>query len=267
MHQHTESLTSEDGVLTVRASSGLSGDMMLSGLAALAGVTQEELDSFCDELGLPALKQCLVLEKKSVNGIAGFGATITLPHEHAHRTLGDIETLIRASAMPKDAAELAADAFAVLAEAEGAVHGKRAEEVHFHEVGALDSILDTCVTCRLFALLSPSRFVCSPLPLADGTITCAHGQLASPAPAVLAMLPGMAVRSFSGRGETVTPTAISLLRVFGAEFGPWPGMVVEKTAISYGSKVFADAPNGAIWALGKHLPSGDGSMGASEQRS
>lgn len=227
--------------------------MMLSGLAAILEVSQEELDAFCGELRIPALENCARLEKREVNGIGGRGVRITLPHEHVHRSLGDIEDIIKSSDLPPEAAKLSLRAFALLAEAEGAVHGKQPSEVHFHEVGALDSILDTCLVCRLFARLSPSRFNCSPLPLADGVIHCAHGQLHSPAPAVLRMLPGVVVCGFSGKGETVTPTALALLRALNADFGPWPAMEVERTAISYGDKVFESAPNGAIWALGRAI--------------
>lgn len=225
--------------------------MMLSGLAAIAEISQDELDGFCRELRLPALEGCIRIQKHPVSGIMGFKANITLPHEHAHRTLLDIQDIIRASGMPGDAADLAVDAFTILADAEGTVHGTNPSEVHFHEVGALDSILDICLVCRIFILLSPARFVCSPLPLADGVIDCAHGKLHSPAPAVLKMLPGVAVCGFPGQGETVTPTAIALLRALGASFGPWPAMIVEKTAISYGGKVFENAPNGALWAIGR----------------
>jgi uncharacterized protein (DUF111 family) len=251
MTHHPEAARPDSGaILTVRAISGLSGDMMLAGLAAVSGVGNDALGAFAAELGLPELQGCLSLESRSVNGIAGHACRVTLPHEHAHRTLQDIEGIIRASAMPAEAKELALAAFALLAEAEAAVHGARPEEVHFHEVGALDSILDTCLVCRLFSRLAPRRFVCSPLPLADGVIDCAHGRMLSPAPAVLRLLPGVRVRGFAGSGETVTPTAISLLRALGADFGPWPDMTVDKPAISYGDKVFPNAANGAVWALG-----------------
>ena len=261
-HEHTHAFHQTGGhehgrqrlggtVLTVRALAGLSGDMMLGGLAALAELSQDELHALVDELRLPALKNCLTVEERSVNHILGVGCRIDLPHEHAHRTLADVRRIIEDSAMPAEAKELAVQAFAVLARAEGAVHGKQPDEVTFHEVGALDSILDTCLVCRIFTLLRPGRFVCSPLPLADGVIRCAHGQMPSPAPAVFHMLPGVPVRSFSGQGETVTPTALSLLKALKADFGDWPHMTVKKTVISYGGKVFVDAPNGSLWALGE----------------
>ncbi|MDR1946323.1 MAG: LarC family nickel insertion protein [Desulfovibrio sp.] len=238
-------------VLTVRALSGLSGDIMLGGLAALAGFGNEELNRAVAGLNIPLPENCVRLEERSVNGVTGVGCRISLPHEHTHRTFRDIESLIAASSMPDEAKVLSLRAFALLATAEGAVHGQEAETVTFHEVGALDSILDACLCCSLFARLKPARFVCSPLPLADGSIRCAHGLLPSPAPAVLRLLEGVAVRAFPCAGETVTPTALSLLKAMGADFGPWPEMTVQKTVISYGSKVFADVPNGALWALGR----------------
>ena len=91
--------------------------------------------------------------------MAGFGCHIDLPHEHEHRTLADILTIIDASSMPERAKETAARAFRLLAEAEGAVHGIAPESVSFHEVGALDSILDTCLVCRLFVELDADRLV------------------------------------------------------------------------------------------------------------
>ena len=251
-HEHAHKHHGKTGrpVLTVRAAGGLSGDMMLSGLAMLAELDQPELDALLAELRLPALAGSLSLEERSVNAIGGWGARVTLPHEHAHRSMADIEKIIRASAMPERAMELSLRAFGLLAEAEAAVHGKSRDEVTFHEVGALDSILDICLVCRIFCLLDPGRFICSPLPLADGSINCAHGRIPSPAPAVLRLLEGVPVRGFAGQGETVTPTAIALLKALGAEFGLWPEFTVRKTVISYGSKVFPDLPNGAIWALG-----------------
>lgn len=249
-HHHHEANTRSGRILTVRAASGLSGDIMLAGLASIAGLDDQELESLVKELKLPVLEGTVKIEARSINHIAGVGCNITLPHEHAHRSLGDIRKMIADSAMPDEARELSNRAFVILGEAEAAVHGKRLDEVTFHEVGALDSILDTCLVCRIFTILNPARFVCSPLPVTDGVIHCAHGHVASPAPAVLRLLEGMPVTAFAGTGETVTPTAVSLLKALGAEFGGWPGMTIEKTVISYGTKVFENAPNGAIWALG-----------------
>jgi len=241
----------EGRILTVRAGCGLSGDIMLAGLAALAGLDNAALSDVTEELQVPALRGVLQLEQRQVNNIAGVGCRISLPDEHAHRTLADVLRIVEQSRMPDEARAMAARAFEILAEAEAAVHGVQAQNVTFHEVGALDSILDICLVCRIFTLLDPVAFICSPLPLADGVIHCAHGVTHAPAPAVLRMLEGIPVRDFSGTGETVTPTALCLLRAMKAGFGGWPAMTVSASVISYGAKVFANAPNGAVWALGQ----------------
>ena len=237
-------------VLTVRATSGLSGDMMLAGLARMNDLTPAELEAEADLIGLPGLAGCLRLEQRKVNSVSGWGCAIDLPREHVHRTFTDIRTIIEASSLAPRARELAVAAFALLAAAEGAVHGQEPDHVRFHEVGALDSILDICLVCSLFVRLNPDHFVCSPLPLADGGVHCAHGWLPAPAPAVLRLLENVPVCGFAGQGETVTPTALALLKTLEASFGPWPNMLIVRQALVYGGKVFPDAPNGIIWAYG-----------------
>lgn len=237
-------------VVTVRAVSGLSGDMMLTGLALMSRAEQRDLDEQLEAVGLSALKGCAALERREVNGVWGWGCRVNLPHEHAHRSLHEINRILDASRLEPEARELARKTFALLGEAEGAVHGKPASAVCFHEVGALDSLLDICLVCALYVRLAPGRLVCSPLPLADGSVCCAHGRLPVPAPAVLELLRNVPVCGFSGSGETVTPTALALLLALEADFGPWPAMVVQERALVYGSRVFPDAPNGAVWAFG-----------------
>lgn len=249
-HAHRHDLHVHGDVLTVRASSGLSGDMMLAGLARMAGVTQDDLDALLASLRLSALHGSVRLEPRSVNHVAGWGCAVTLPHEHEHRSLVDVRAIIAASDLDEKASALADACFVLLAEAEGAVHGKPADEVCFHEVGALDSIVDICLASALFARLAPARFVCSPLPMGEGGVHCAHGWIPTPAPAVLELLRDVPVCGFAGRGETVTPTAIALLKAFGADFGPWPAMRIRERALVYGTRVFDNAPNGSVWALG-----------------
>ena len=129
--------------------------------------------------------------------------------------------------MSGKAKELALKTFGFVAKAESKVHGKGPEEVTFHEVGALDSILDICFNCELFTRLNPDHLVVSPLPIADGHIHCAHGVIPSPAPAVQALLVGIPVRPFGAEGET------------------------EKIETVYGTYVYEGVPNGATFALGK----------------
>lgn len=250
-HEHHHNHT-KGRVLTVRANSGLSGDMLMTGLLKMITSEDSLLDNILSAV-MPELQGTVKIIKKQVNGIYGWHAEVNLPHQHEHRTLSDIMAIINASAMSDKGRALAIETFTLLAKAEGCVHGKSADEIHFHEVGALDSILDICVVCELFADISPDRFVVSPLPIADGSVHCAHGIIPVPAPAVLEMLEGIPVRSFKGCGETVTPTAISLLKSLKAEFGLWPDMTVDKKALVYGTKIFENAPNGAIFASGKCL--------------
>lgn len=236
-------------VLTIRAHSGLSGDMFLAGLLRMTELEEAVLEERLCAL-LPDLAGSVRLVRRQVNHISGWHAQVLLPQQHEHRTLKDVTTLIATSGMNEAAKRLATDTFTLLAKAESAVHEKKPEEIHFHEIGALDSILDICMTCELFIHLAPSRFVVSPLPVADGSVFCAHGVIPVPAPAVLELLEGIPVRPFPAEGETVTPTAAALLRALGATFGPWPAMRVEKTALVYGTRDFLNAPNGAVFAYG-----------------
>ena len=239
-----------DPLLVVRAPSGLSGDMLLTGLARLAQVDQPGLDDLCEALGLPELRQAARIETRSVQSISGWGLALNLPHSHDHRHLCDIEAIIERSALTIRAKELSRRAFGLLAEAEAHVHGISPAQVHFHEVGALDSILDVCLVCALFDRLSPGRFVCSPLPVCDGLVRCAHGLLPAPAPASLKLLEGIPVYGVASSGETLTPTALSLLKALDAEFGPWPSMIIERQERVYGSRVLPNVPNGAIFVWG-----------------
>ena len=233
--------------LVLRTPSGISGDMLLTGLARLAEVSNAELAGLIDALGVPALADTTRIEAHKVNGVSGWRAQIDLPHEHHHRTLKTILALIAASALSQPAKDLASRTFTVLAEAEAKVHDMPVEEVHFHEVGALDSILDICLAAALFTRLDPGRFYCSPLPICDGVIRCEHGLLASPPPAVQEMLVGVPVYGVDAQGETVTPTALAFLRAAGAIFGRWPQCEVRSSVRAYGGKVFANLPNGAIF--------------------
>lgn len=252
-YDHHHAHKTQEKILCIRPQSGLSGDMFLCGLASLLDISQEQINAHLKSLNLPQLENCLTINNRFVNGIQGKNAEVTLEHEHSHRTLLDILDIINKSSMQNTAKELSIKTFTLLANAEAKVHGKEAKDVTFHEVGALDSILDICLSCALFAELAPDIFICGPLPLADGSIHCAHGIIPSPAPAVLALLDGTAVCSFAGSGETVTPTAIALLKTLGVQFGKWASMQIDKSVLVYGGKIFENAPNGSIFALGRTI--------------
>lgn len=250
-HHQPEQLTPKR-ILTIRCHSGLAGDIMLTGFSRLLGKDNAELNAMAVQI-MPELDNALHIEPCQVSAIGGYRARVDLPHQHEHRTLADIVRLLEKAELKDAARSMAIGTFTLLAEAEGRVHGKKPDEVHFHEVGALDSILDITLACMLFDELHPDLFQVSPLPVADGSVTCQHGILPVPAPAVLELLDGIPVVPFAGKGETVTPTAIALLKSLGAQFGPWPAMLVEKHVLAFGTKVFDNAPNGAIFALGKSI--------------
>ena len=235
--------------IVLRTPSGISGDMLLTGLARLAGIGNAELSALVDQIGLPALTDCVTIEHTHVEWITGSRAIINLPHEHHHRTLAAILGIIAASRLEDAAKALATRAFTILAEAEAKVHDCTIDEVHFHEVGALDSILDTCVAAALHVRCNPVAFYCSPLPLCDGLIRCEHGLLASPPPAVQEMLAGVPVYGVDAQGETVTPTALAFLKAVGAQFGKWPQCEVVRAERVYGGKVWPTLPNGAMFFL------------------
>lgn len=234
----------------MRPNSGVSGDILVAGLYKLVGGTQEMMDQAVMDLGFAELVGKIRVVPKSLNSIAGWGLELDLPHEHVHRKLSDILALFAKAKISPQAKALSEKAFTILAQAEAQVHGVDVESVEFHEVGAMDSILDTALSSIFFSILNPELFICGPLPICDGTINCAHGLLSSPAPAVSILLEGVAIRGIESTGETVTPTALSLLKAFGAQFGKWPDMTLETQALVFGTRLLPKVPNGAQFAKG-----------------
>ncbi len=237
-------------LLSVRTPSGLSGDMFVAGLARMAEIDGPSLEALVRDIRLPQLEGAITIQAMKLGPLAGWRAIVTLPEAHTDRSYSEIRKCIAQSALHPMAKGYAEAAFAYLAEAEAAVHDLAVSEVVFHEVGALDSILDICLSAALFERLRPARFICSPLPLCDGVIECRHGPLSAPAPAVLKLLKGIPVYGVDSSGETVTPTALALLKAFEVVFGLWPEMVLSKVEHVFGSRTLANLPNGAIFALG-----------------
>ncbi len=159
-------------------------------------------------------------------------------HGHADRGLREIRQLVRGSGIPAPVAGDALAVFELLAAAEAKVHGVSPEEVHFHEVGALDSIADIVAAASAFHQIGPDEAWCSPIHVGCGTVRCAHGVLPVPAPATLELLKGIPVYSDGIRGELATPTGVALLRHFCTGFCPMPPLVVEAVGYGAGSKDF-----------------------------
>jgi len=163
-------------------------------------------------------------------------------HPH-HRNLADVEAVIDGAELPPAVALTAKMVFQTLAEAEGEVHGMSAETVHFHEVGAVDAIVDVVGACLALDQLAVDEIICSSLPMGSGTVNCAHGTMPLPAPAVAAMLPGVPVRPAGVEGETVTPTGAALVTTFSHGFGAMPAMTVEAMGIGGGTAERPGLPN------------------------
>jgi uncharacterized protein (DUF111 family) len=237
-------------LLVIRTPSGLSGDMMLSGLTRLLDLSPDALNERVQRIGVPALEGAVSVIPRFVAGIEGWATEVSLPHEHVHRRLEDILQIIAHSQLHESACAISCAAFSRLAQVEAEIHGVPPDQITFHEVGALDSILDVCLVAELYAELGSPQVVCSPLPICDGLVRCQHGLLAAPAPATLHMLEGVPVYGIEADCETVTPTALAMLHALQTTFGGWPAMTIRRTARAYGARVIPGVPNGAIFAFG-----------------
>ena len=165
------------------------------------------------------------------------GHTDKHPHKH-RRGLQAISDIISKSYLPQQVIDDSLAVFRLLAAAEAKVHGTTLEEVHFHEVGALDCIVDIVSAVSAVHQLEIDETWCSPLHVGSGTIRCAHGILPVPAPATLELLQGVPIYSTEIKGELVTPTGAALIKHFSKKFAPMPQMVVERVGYGAGSKDF-----------------------------
>ena len=178
----------------------------------------------------------------SKSGMAGIKVSVANLEDHPHRGLGDVLAIIEASPLPPKVKERASEAFRLLAEAEAKVHGTSPEEVHFHEVGAIDSIADIIGAFVLVEMAGVERVVCSPLNVGSGTVKCAHGVLPVPAPATLELLEGIPVYAEGTPMERVTPTGALLVKCLADEFGPIPAGRVLGSGKGLGDRE-SDIPN------------------------
>lgn len=215
--------------------SGISGDMTLGALLD-AGVDLAAVQAGIDSLGLPSCRLVVQETKK-----CGFRATqLTVEHEpeHKHRHLHHIEAMIAGSILTERQQELALRIFGKLAEAEAKVHGTTIQKVHFHEVGAVDSIADIVGSAIAWDLLGVERIVCSPVPTGTGFVQIAHGRCSIPAPATGELLRGVPLADFAAEGELTTPTGAAIVAALVDEFGPLPAMTVERIGYGAGQKDF-----------------------------
>ena len=213
---------------------GASGDMILGALVD-AGLPVETLQSHLSLLNLGDEFE-LKVQKVSKNGFSATKVDIIVheQHEQHHgRHLAEIEAVIRKSSLPGSIQEKAIGMFRRLAEVEAGIHGMPVEEVHLHEVGGMDTIVDVVGTLLGLEALGVERIYGSPLPLGRGFVKGAHGQIPLPAPATIALLEGIPVRGSDIEMELVTPTGALLLSALCADFGPIPSMIL--TSLGYGA--------------------------------
>ena len=221
-------------------SSGASGDMILGAVVDLG----LPLDRLRDDLAsLPLRGYRLEATQVSRSGLAATKVDVRVDEEKpAHRHLGDIVRLLEESRLPHDVKEHAEMLFLRLAEAEAAVHGTSPERVHFHEVGAVDSIVDIVGGILALRWLEADRFASSPLNVGSGTVKMDHGTFPVPPPATARLVEGVPVYS-EGEGELLTPTGALLVTAFATGYGALPPMTIEKTGHGAGTRETEGRPN------------------------
>ena len=237
-------------VLYIDAFSGISGDMTVGALLAL-GVP---LDTIKDQLQLLPLGGYTVsAAARQVHGIGAtkFNVEVTT-HGHAHRPFRDIRSMLGGSRLDAAAQRIALAIFTKLAEAEGRVHGVAPDDVEFHEVGAVDSIVDIVGTAVGVTTLGIEVAYVSPLPLGSGIVQSQHGPLPVPAPATVELLRGFPTRPGDGEGELVTPTGAAIVAAL-ATPGPAPEIGIHAVGYGAGERTLKDRPNLLRLVLGERL--------------
>ena len=217
--------------------SGLSGDMLLGALVD-AGLSLDDLRADLSHLSLPGYE--ISAERVSKRGISGTRVSVRAEASHEHRGLSDITAIIARAELPREVAARAVAVFTRLAEAEAAVHGHSVEEVHFHEVGAVDAIVDIVGALCGLRRLNVGKLYVSPLPLGGGWVESAHGRLPVPAPATSLLLKGVPTYGGPVEAELVTPTGAAIVATLADGFGSMPPMTLR--AVGWGAGA-ADLPH------------------------
>jgi pyridinium-3,5-bisthiocarboxylic acid mononucleotide nickel chelatase len=217
-------------ILIMEPFSGISGDMMIGSLLDL-GFNFDELK---DKLSLLSLKGYkLSCEKCTRSGITATKFDVEAGHSHHHRGFTDIRQMIESSGLSPWVKEKSIECFRRLAEAEGKIHGTTLEKVHFHEVGAVDSIIDIVGTMIALESFMPAQIFSAPINVGQGTLQCQHGTYPVPGPAAQELLKGIPVFTNEVTGELTTPTGAALLATLVDSFGPRP--MVKLLSAGYGA--------------------------------
>lgn len=235
-------------VLWLEPVGGIAGDMFLAAAIDL-GISVDALVEPLRSLGVPGWE--LKVTKTERHHIFGTHVEVVVKEDegHVHRSWKDIDALISRSKLSDVAKANALKVFRLIGEVEAQIHGTTLDEIHFHEVGAVDSIVDICGAAVVLDLLGNPKVYSSLPPLGSGTIKIAHGVVPIPVPATLALLRDMPVK-FEGVGELVTPTGAALLKAFATIEAP-PSSIIERVGYGAGTKDFADRANLLRMSVGR----------------
>lgn len=235
--------------LYIECNMGAAGDMLLAALIELMPQPEAFVKKL-NAMGIPGVSYNV--KKTAKCDITGTQVDVLVKgvteheqhsaHAHHHRSMRDIKHIIASLNVSDGVKENAVEVYRLIAAAESAVHGRAVEEVHFHEVGAMDAVADVAGVCLAISELAPDRIIASPVNVGGGTVRCAHGILPVPAPATAHMLKNIPFYGGEIKSELCTPTGAALLSHFAPEFGTMPVMRVSKIGYGMGHKDF-DAAN------------------------
>lgn len=213
--------------------------MILAGLIGL-GVDRDRLIERLKLLNIPDF--AIEISTVDRSGISALHAEVKIPHEHVHRHLSDIEIIINGSSLPDSVKIRAISIFARLAEAEAKIHGIDVKSIHFHEVGAMDAIIDVVGACIGFEMLGIEQFACSKIHVGSGFAEMEHGKFPIPPPAVAELLKKASIYSTDIEGELITPTGAAIISTICTAYGSIPKMVVEQAAYGAGTREYDRFP-------------------------
>ena len=237
--------------LYYQPSCGIAGDMHLAALVNL-GVPQDYLVDMLRKLPIQDEFE-LTFESASKMGISGLQASVQITDQHDHRHHSTIVRMITEAALPEEVAARALAIFALIADAEGKIHDVPPEQVHFHEVGAMDSIIDIVGAAAAIEYIQPDIVICDSVEVGGGFVNCAHGRLPVPAPATQELLMGVPCQYGTVDGEATTPTGAAIIANAVNEFVPKGTFTPDAIGYGVGRKDFA-IPNVLRIALGDYQP-------------
>lgn len=239
-------------ILYIGCSMGVAGDMLMGALYEL--LNDEDRKKFTDKMNSLGIEGLHVEAVPSVKcGINGTHMNVTIDgheeleshhsehHHHHGASMHDIRHVIDAAGISENVKKNAVEVYECIAQAESRVHGKSADEIHFHEVGSKDAMADVIGCCMLIDIIGADRIVVSPVTTGFGNVRCAHGILPVPAPATALILNDVPLRAGSIEGELCTPTGAALVKHYADEFGNMPQMTVSRIGYGMGTKDFAAA--------------------------